>query len=432
MIERLSFASDQRYNAIEAASHLNRYLLARRLCAGKRVLDVACGEGYGAYLMARYWGAAAVDAVDIAPEAVARARELFAHERVRFHCHPAEALDDLFPPGQFDLIVSLETIEHVADAAAFLAVLKRHLRPEGAVVISCPNDYWYYPSAEERNPFHVRKYTLEEFRALVEGVLGPARQMLLGTPLAGFVNVPAEASELSVGGGQDSPLALLSARAPPEALLLPRDEGVSWRNCSYFVGIWTAPDPAPPEGCAVLFPCSMTASTHASQAASIHNLREEVIHLRTKLYEAARQLRAQDPSGANHEAALHDLRAQLQATGERTAALEREKRHAELRLAALRAENEYMHEEAFRTRRHMEWLEGQSANAQRRVEELEAYIASQRQTIADQARLVDERDAYIRELEARVNEMSGQIALLRSSPLNRGVHFVRRLLRGSR
>lgn len=426
MMERLSFSAQQQYNAVEAASHLNRYLAVRRLCAGRRVLDVACGEGYGAFLMAEHWGAAAVEAVDVSPEAIERARTLFAHERVRFHCKAAEALEELFPDDRFDLIVSLETIEHVPDAAAFLEALRQHLRPGGTVVITCPNDYWYYPTPEERNPFHVRKFTLHEFLAIAEGVFGPAREVLLGTPLAGFANVPMQARELTIGGGREDTSAMLSARPSPEALLLPSDECVTWKNCSYFLGIW-APDQQPEhEGTAALFPCSMSSSTHASQEASIQNLREEVIHLRTVRHEAERLLQWRERREAEiecaHENALQELREKLAAAEAQRIELERVKRHVELRLAALRAENSYMHEEAFRARRHYDWIEERRGRAEARVSELETFIEGLRRTIADQTVLVDERDAYIRELEQRVADLAAR-------PGNRILRFAKRVAR---
>ena len=51
MIERLDFGKETLYNATEATIHLSRYLMVKPYVAGKRVLDVACGEGYGSYLM---------------------------------------------------------------------------------------------------------------------------------------------------------------------------------------------------------------------------------------------------------------------------------------------------------------------------------------------------------------------------------------------
>src|SRR5437660_2020345 len=111
-MERLSCTSTVRYNAAEAAIHMARYQLAAPYCKGKRVLDVACGEGYGAYAL-RQFGAASVDAVDNSPQAVSNAQALFATSSVQFHLHDAESVDRLFPDFHFEVIVCLETIEHL-------------------------------------------------------------------------------------------------------------------------------------------------------------------------------------------------------------------------------------------------------------------------------------------------------------------------------
>ncbi len=391
MIERLSFADTARYNAIEAASHLARYMLARALAPGRRVLDVACGEGYGAYLLAEQWGAASVDAVDLAPEALAVAQAHFAHSRIRYHVHDALRLTELFAGRQFDLIVSLETMEHVSDAERFLAELARLRAPDGIVVLSCPNDWWYYRTSEERNPFHVRKFRLEEFLALGQAAFGPPRQVLLGTPVAGFTNCARDSADLMTGGGLDHPRALLAAHGPGEHLVLPADENVSEANCSYFAAVWGGASDGAGAGTTALFPCSMTASMQATQAASIAALRDEVVHLRTELHavqaEATRQTQRAEALArgqADAERALRQTELRLAAAqAERAAALDQAKaeyaaalarvqadaelalRQTELRLAAVQAEHEYVREEAFRMRRHAEWLATRVADLER-------------------------------------------------------------------
>ena len=405
MIERLSFADSARYNAIEAASHLARYMLARAWAPGRRVLDVACGEGYGAYLLAAQWGAASVDAVDLAPEAIAAARANFAHPRIRFHEHDAMRLTELFAGRQFDLIVSLETIEHVPDAEGFLAELARLRAPNGCVILSCPNDWWYYRSAEERNPFHVRKFRLEEFLALGHAAFGPPREVLLGTPLAGFTNCPRGSADLKVGGGTDHPRALLTAHACGEHLVLPSDEEVSAANCSYFAAVWGDSPEHAGAGTAALFPCSMTASMQATQAASIEALRDEVVHLRTELHAAraeakreAERIAALDRSRAELEHALveaRDAKTELRDALDRA---ERARREAELRLAAVQAEHEYVQEQAFRTRCHAEWLEQQVQTLERQRTALE----QQAQTLEQQRTALEEQRTA---LAARVADL---------------------------
>ena len=92
--------------------HLERYRWAAKLVAGKRVLDVACGTGYGTALLANA-GAAQVDGFDCSPEAVAFAKQTWALPNISF----GVAITDRLPvaDGSYDCYVSFETIEHVED-----------------------------------------------------------------------------------------------------------------------------------------------------------------------------------------------------------------------------------------------------------------------------------------------------------------------------
>ena len=108
---------------------------ARQPLAGKRALDVGCGAGLLCEPLARL--GAAVTGIDAAAENVAAAQ---AHAAagglaIDYRAGEIEALD----PGQFDLVTSLEVIEHVADKSAFIAALAARLAPGGLMVLSTPN-----------------------------------------------------------------------------------------------------------------------------------------------------------------------------------------------------------------------------------------------------------------------------------------------------
>ena len=162
MIERLKAGLEDPYDPIEASIHVGRYAMALPFASGRRVLDIACGEGYGSWLLADA-GAGEVVGVDISAEAIAKARANFPHERLRFEEGAGEALSELLPQGHFDLIVCIETIEHVADVEAFLRDLRAVAAPGAIFVITCPNDHWYYRDGGT-NPYHVRRLTLDEFK----------------------------------------------------------------------------------------------------------------------------------------------------------------------------------------------------------------------------------------------------------------------------
>ena len=236
-MERLSFSSKFGYNASEAAIHMARYQLAAAYCKDKRVLDIACGEGYGSYALKRF-GAASVEGVDNVPVAIETARRLFGAPGINYQVGDAEQVDGLFPPGEFDVVVSLETIEHLRDPAAFLRALKRVAKDDAVIIVSCPNDHWYYPGADQSNPFHVRKYAFEEFRSLTTEVLGADAVWGYGVPMVGFGNVMDDDI-----AGRDQMLGqamMLDFTVQASAITLPQRQlaNVGPRNCSYFVGIW--------------------------------------------------------------------------------------------------------------------------------------------------------------------------------------------------
>lgn len=106
-----------------------------RPLAGKRALDVGCGAGLLAEPLARF-GAEATG-VDAAPENIAAAREHAAGMGLSIDYRAGE-LESL-ALGQFDLVTSMEVLEHVADKAAFLAQLTSHLAPGGLLILSTPN-----------------------------------------------------------------------------------------------------------------------------------------------------------------------------------------------------------------------------------------------------------------------------------------------------
>jgi len=143
--------------------HWHRYCLVQPLARGLVVLDAACGEGYGSAILAR--SAREVVGIDIAAEAVAHARTRYTAANLRYVEGSCTALP--FPDASFDLVVSFETIEHLAQQQEMLAEFRRVLRPAGALVISSPNQPVFSDGGKNANHFHVRELTRDELAALL-------------------------------------------------------------------------------------------------------------------------------------------------------------------------------------------------------------------------------------------------------------------------
>jgi SAM-dependent methyltransferase len=221
---------------LEASIHIARYALARDVCRGRKVLDLACGEGYGSRLMLD-WGATDVVGIDVSEETVANARARFGRDGLRYLSGDAEKVEALLAGEQFDLIISLETIEHLQNPAAYLKALTRLRAPDGEIFISCPNDWWYYPKAEQSNPYHIRKYSYDEFLALVTPVLGEPDAIALGLPVTGFINVPMK--DIGPADARISQIAMMAAGESRNAFVVPVEPGsVAPGNSSYFVARW--------------------------------------------------------------------------------------------------------------------------------------------------------------------------------------------------
>ena len=153
--------------------HLVVYEWIAERVAGGRVVDMACGEGYGSNLLA---GAAeSVVGVDANPEAHEHARLRYVRPNLRFERDLVESFSE-----PCDAVVFLQTIEHVEDAGAILEHFKQMLRPGGVAYVSTPNLLTLAPPGAEKsdNPWHVHEYRAEEFRALCESHFG--RVELLG------------------------------------------------------------------------------------------------------------------------------------------------------------------------------------------------------------------------------------------------------------
>lgn len=140
--------------------HIYRYRFALDYVVGKRVLDIACGEGYGSRAMVEH-GAASVIGMDLSEQAVSHARLTY-----QVDARVGNALDIPLPPESIDVVVSFETIEHLPDQAAFIRQCARILTPGGLLIVSAPNRLVHHDQGH-LNPFHCRELYLHELEQLL-------------------------------------------------------------------------------------------------------------------------------------------------------------------------------------------------------------------------------------------------------------------------
>ena len=166
--------------------HYHRYAMVHDIVRQKEVLDLACGEGYGSSFMADV--ALSVVGVDISDEAIQNALTTYIKPNLSYQQGNAIALD--FANASFDVVVSFETIEHLAEQAEMLAEIKRVLRPNGLLVISSPNRLIYSEESGEHNDFHVKELNFKEFDDLLTAQFRAiqyfGQRMLMGSVIQAF------------------------------------------------------------------------------------------------------------------------------------------------------------------------------------------------------------------------------------------------------
>jgi SAM-dependent methyltransferase len=141
--------------------HLVVYEWIAQRAHGRRVVDLACGEGYGSAVLGRT--AASVVGVDANPDAFEHARLKYTGPNVTFERAMIETWT-----GDVDCVVLLQTIEHVEDPDAVLERLRELIGPDGVAYVSTPNVLTLAPAGAQRsgNPWHVREYRPDDYRAL--------------------------------------------------------------------------------------------------------------------------------------------------------------------------------------------------------------------------------------------------------------------------
>ncbi len=138
--------------------HLARYEFASDHILPGLIADIACGAGYGSHLIAKANPGVRIIAVDADPDALDYARAHYPHDRIEYI--QADAME-FFAGKNLDVIISLETIEHLKDPKGFVKHMAGQLSPGGRFIASAP----ITPSMDA-NPFHFSDFTGKSFRKL--------------------------------------------------------------------------------------------------------------------------------------------------------------------------------------------------------------------------------------------------------------------------
>jgi ubiquinone/menaquinone biosynthesis C-methylase UbiE len=144
--------------------HLHRYSIAKEYTAGKHVLDIASGEGYGSFLLSA--NALHVTGVDIDAETVQLAQKKYGGRNIDFKTGSADKIPAA--DRSMDVVVSFETIEHHDKHEEMLLEIKRVLKPGGMLIMSSPDKKHYTDERNYRNPFHIKELYFDEFKQLIQ------------------------------------------------------------------------------------------------------------------------------------------------------------------------------------------------------------------------------------------------------------------------
>jgi len=141
--------------------HLFTYKYASKYVLDKVVLDIGCGTGYGCHLLAHK--AKHVTGLDYDASAIAYCKTNYLASNIEFTHADASSLP---PTNMFDIVISFQVIEHIADIDNFMIQVKKRVKPGGIILITTPNSRVGTTDISE-NPFHVNEMSYAEFYAFI-------------------------------------------------------------------------------------------------------------------------------------------------------------------------------------------------------------------------------------------------------------------------
>ena len=152
------------------ANHICRYRFAKLHLlkfSSLKVLDIACGVGYGTNYLSKIENSR-ISGADISIEALKVANESFSAENINFYFDNCDTLNESKKSAPFDSIVSFETLEHLQNPALFLENCARVLKPQGQLIISTPNSSISSPDGIINWEFHEKEYKAVELYGILD------------------------------------------------------------------------------------------------------------------------------------------------------------------------------------------------------------------------------------------------------------------------
>jgi ubiquinone/menaquinone biosynthesis C-methylase UbiE len=145
--------------------HLHRYYFASHFVEGKKVLDLACGEGYGSYIFSK--SAEHVVGIDIDEGTIKHASSKYIKDNLEFI---QGSILEVPIEGKklFDVIACFEILEHVKEHEELMKEVKRLLKDDGIFIASTPNKKVYSDDVSYENPFHEKELYFNEFKELLK------------------------------------------------------------------------------------------------------------------------------------------------------------------------------------------------------------------------------------------------------------------------
>ena len=167
----------QEFNIISPwwGEHLHRYYEANKFISKSKskILDIACGNGFGAHYLSK--NGHYVTGCDIDIQAINECKKNFSAPNLNYIQADGTKLN--FDDDSFDYVISFETIEHTTQYQKMLLEFKRVVNKNGLLIISTPNFLINSPTGKVLNPFHTQEWKYEELAKLLEATFSNVKLM---------------------------------------------------------------------------------------------------------------------------------------------------------------------------------------------------------------------------------------------------------------